>query len=196
MSEKKPSVRDKVGNYVYGQITMLSDDMKNSGGKAKLAALRRGAGKIPGELPELWGSFLNNLSDDMISRSSKPTEAEWAIYLSLTLYALHQQGSSESVHAEKISLGKAASMLMSEPTDDERERVLRRFGPVVTAKDMPELSHHLRCFIKLIRSKSIKLDYVMLARDLYDFQFEEKRRKTQFRWGQDFYYIEKNKKGD
>ena len=182
MSEKDISKRDKIGKYVYGQIAMLADSMKNSGGKAKLAALRRGAGKIPGELPELWGIFLNDLPEDMQNRSGEPTKEEWAIYLSLTLYALHQQGSSQSVHAEKISLGRAAAMLMSEPTEDERERVLRRFGPVVTAKDMPELSHHLRCLIELMRSKSIPLDYVMLARDLYDYQFEERRRKNRLRW--------------
>lgn len=168
MSVKERSVREKVGNYVYGQITLLADNMKNSGGKAMLAKLRRGAGKTPGELPELWGLFLNNIPDEMMSKNGEPTRAEWAIYLSLTLFALHQQGNSDSVHAEKISLGKAAALLMNEPTDDERERILRRFGPVVTAKDMSELSHHMRCLIELIRSKGIKLDYVMLAKDIYD----------------------------
>lgn len=191
MSVKERSVREKVGNYVYGQITLLADNMKNSGGKAMLAKLRRGAGKTPGELPELWGIFLNSIPDEMMSKNGEPTRAEWAIYLSLTLFALHQQGNSDSVHAEKISLGKAAAMLMNEPTDDERERVLRRFGPVVTAKDMSELSHHLRCLIELMRSKGIKLDYVMLAKDIYDFQFDKGKKKTQLRWGQDYYYIDK-----
>lgn len=191
MSVKERSVREKVGNYVYGQITLLADNMKNSGGKAMLAKLRRGAGKTPGELPELWGIFLNSIPDEMMSKNGEPTRAEWAIYLSLTLFALHQQGNSDSVHAEKISLGKAAAMLMNEPTDDERERVLRRFGPVVTAKDMSELSHHLRCLIELMRSKGIKLDYVMLAKDIYDFQFDKGKKKTQLCWGQDYYYIDK-----
>ncbi len=194
MSVKERSVREKVGNYVYGQITLLADNMKNSGGKAMLAKLRRGAGKTPGELPELWGLFLNNIPDEMMSKNGEPTRAEWAIYLSLTLFALHQQGNSDSVHAEKISLGKAAALLMNEPTDDERERILRRFGPVVTAKDMSELSHHMRCLIELIRSKGIKLDYVMLAKDIYDFQFDEGKKKIQLRWGQDYYYIDKGEK--
>ena len=189
------SERENVGKYVYGQINQLTENMKYSGGRAMLANLRRGAGKAPGDLPKLWGIFLNNLPDEMRSRNGEPTKAEWAIYLSLTLYALHQQGHSESVHSDKISLGKAAAMLMDDQTDDERERVLRRFAPVVTAKDMSELSHHLRCLVQLLsaKGKEISLDYVRLAKDIYDFQFDEGKKKVRLRWGQDFYFIEKEK---
>ncbi|MBR1392307.1 MAG: type I-E CRISPR-associated protein Cse2/CasB [Ruminococcus sp.] len=185
------SRKEEVGKYVYGQIKALSADTKRNA--ATLARLRRGAGKVPGELPELWGTFLNGIPDELLSRSGKPTEAEWAIYLSLTLYALHQQGSSESVNSKDIGLGNAAANLMKEPTDDERERVLRRFGPVVTAKDMPELSHHLRCLVELLKSKGIKLDYVRLAKDIFDFQFDDSRKNVQLSWGRDFYY---NNKGE
>lgn len=191
MSEKTISAREKVGKYVYGQIAMLTENMKYSGGKAMLANLRRGAGKTPGELPELWGIFLNGIPDEMLSRNGEPTKEEWAIYISLTLYALHQQGNSESIHKDGVGFGKAAAMLMNEQTDKERERVLRRFGPAVTANDMYELSHHMRCLIELMRNKGIKLDYAMLAKDIYDFQFSEGKKKVQLRWGQDFYYIEK-----
>lgn len=178
-------------SYVNRQIALLVQGMKNSGGRARLANLRRGVGKTPGELPELWGSFLNEIPEELLSQNGKPTYAEWAIYLSLTLFALHQQGNGESVHAEGISLGAAAAKLMNEPSDAERERVLRRFGPVVTAKDMPELSHHLRGMIQLMKAKGIRLDYGKLARDLYDFQSENARKRVQLRWGQDFYHIDK-----
>ena len=191
MSEKTISAREKIGKYVYGQIALLTENMKYSGGKAMLANLRRGAGKTPGELPELWGIFLNGIPGEMLSRNGEPTKEEWAIYISLTLYALHQQGNSESIHKDGIGFGKAAAMLMNEQTDKERERVLRRFGPAVTANDMYELSHHMRCLIELMRNKGIKLDYAMLAKDIYDFQFSEGKKKVQLRWGQDFYYIEK-----
>lgn len=185
------SVREEVGKYVYGQIQKLTSEMKYSGGKAKLARLRRGVGKVPGELPELWGVFLCDIPDELLSQNGVPTHAEWAIYLSLTLFAVHQQGNSESVHSEKISFGKAAAGLLDDRSDEERERVLRRLGPVLTAKDMPELSHHLRCLIELLRAKNIHLDYVRLAKDVYDFQFEESQKKVQLLWAQDFYYNEK-----
>ena len=178
----------EISQYMNRQLTSLINLKETSSGKAKLARLRRGAGKIPGELPELWGEFLNGIPEDMISKTGEPTPEEWAVYLSLTLFALHQQGNSGSVHQQGKSLGRAASELMSSDSDDERERILRRFGPVVTAKDMSELSHHLRCMIQLFSAKGIGLDYEKLAEDIYWFQSDEKRINVQLRWGQDFYY--------
>lgn len=178
-----------VGQYMNKQLNSLIDQKDTSVGKARLARLRRGAGRVPGEIPELWGEFLNGMPEKFISSNGEPTYAEWAIYISLTLFALHQQGNTNSVNCKGKSLGRAAAELMSENTDEERERVLRRFGPVVTAKDMPELSHHLRCLIQLFSSKDISLDYEMLAEDLMWFQFDDKRKNVQLRWGHDFYYI-------
>lgn len=181
-----------ISHYINKQLASLICQKDSSGGKARLARLRRGAGKSPGELPELWGEFLNGMPENMLSRSDEPSYAEWAVYLSLTMFAIHQQGKGESVHSKDISLGRAAAMLLEKDTDDERERVLRRFGPVVTAKDMPELAHHLRCLIQLMSSKNIRLDYAMLAEDIYKFQFDDKRKNLQLKWGRDFYY----KKGE
>lgn len=59
--------------------------------RAELAKLRRGIGHAPGELPELWGSFLLEMPESFQGRSA-PSAAEWAVYLALTLYAMHQQG--------------------------------------------------------------------------------------------------------
>ena len=181
-----------VGQYMNKQLNSLIDQKDTSVGKARLARLRRGAGRVPGEIPELWGEFLNGMPEKFISRNGEPSREEWAIYISLTLFALHQQGNTNSVNCKGKSLGRAAAELMSENTDEERERVLRRFGPVVTAKDMSELSHHLRCLIQLFSSKGISLDYEMLAEDLMWFQFDDKRKNVQLKWGQDFYY----KKGE
>ena len=181
-----------VSQYMSKQLNSLINQKDSSGGKARLARLRRGAGRVPGEIPELWGEFLNGMPENFISSNGEPTYAEWAIYISLTLFALHQQGNTNSVNCRGKSLGMAAAELMSENTDEERERVLRRFGPVVTAKDMSELFYHLRCLIQLFSSKGIGLDYEMLADDIMWFQFDDKRKSVQLRWGQDFYY----KKGE
>ncbi len=185
-------MKEKIKKYTAKQIFILYEQLSTSIGKAKLANLRRGIGKIPGELPELWGVFLNDIPEEFLSKTGEPTKEEWAIYLTLTLYALHQQGNSENVNEEKISIGKAAAMLMNEKNDDEYERILRRFGPVVTSKDMPELMHHLRSLIQLIKSKGIHLDYVKLSGDIYQYQFYNSRKKVQLQWGQDFYYNKNN----
>ena len=45
--------------------------------RAELAKLRRGIGHAPGELPELWGSFLLGMPESFQGRSA-PSAAEWA----------------------------------------------------------------------------------------------------------------------
>lgn len=138
-----------VREEMYKRVQELIRQKGTSGGRAALANLRRGIGKKPGEMPELWDVFFNKMSPELFSKSNEPSMAEWAIYISMTMFALHQQGSTEAVHCEGRSLGSAAADLMEEKTDENRERIMRRFGPVVTAKDMPELSHHIRGLVPL-----------------------------------------------
>ena len=64
--------------------------------RAELAKLRRGVGRKPGDLPELWGSFLLGMPESFQGRSG-PSHAEWAVYLALTLYAVHQQSTSKTM---------------------------------------------------------------------------------------------------
>ena len=45
--------------------------------RAELAKLRRGVGHRPGELPELWGSFLLGMPEGFQGNNG-PTAAEWA----------------------------------------------------------------------------------------------------------------------
>ncbi|MBQ8514158.1 MAG: type I-E CRISPR-associated protein Cse2/CasB [Ruminococcus sp.] len=188
------SIKAMTKAYTASQIRDLLRNRDTNGGRAMLANLRRGIGKIPGEMPELWGIFLGGLDDALYGRNGNPSFAEWAVYLSLTLFALHQQGSAEAVHQEKISLGNAAAELIdrSKNEDEERSRIMRRFGPVITASDMQELSHHLRGMIQLFKANNVHLDYVQLAGDLFDFQYPDSRRKVQLRWGEDFYHIAKS----
>lgn len=138
-----------IRNEMKDRVQKLIAQKDTSDGKANLAKLRHGIGKMPGEMPELWDVFFNKMSPELFSKSNEPSMAEWAIYISLTMFALHQQGSTEAVHCEGRSLGSAAADLMEEKTDENRERIMRRFGPVVTAKDMPELSHHIRGLVPL-----------------------------------------------
>ena len=65
--------------------------------RARLAELRRGVGHQPatagavGQLPA--GTAQRALGQGNGGRRVPgPSEAEWAVYLALTLYALHQQG--------------------------------------------------------------------------------------------------------
>lgn len=181
----------EIGKYVRTQIRLLAENdrkLEESSSKARLAQLRRGIGKKPGELPELWGSFLNNLSEELMSKNNEPSYAEWAIYTALTLFSLHQQGHSEPMHAEgkENHFGRAVRKLVH--NEDDEENIRKKLSIAARSDDMTELSYHLKTIVKLLENNDIKLDYVDLAKDLYGFQFESNVDEVRLKWGQDFYY--------
>ena len=157
--------------------------------RAELAKLRRGIGHAPGELPELWGSFLLGMPESFQGRSA-PSAAEWAVYLALTLYAMHQQGNDRPMNCPGNTLGRAVRQLAernSAGQDWTEASVLRRFNALATADSMPEVLHHLRGMIQLLRREGIPLDYPQLAEDLYQYQFVDGAPNVRLRWGRDLY---------
>lgn len=165
--------------------------------RAELAELRRGVGRQPGELPALWGSFLAEMPEELRGTDG-PSKAEWAIYLALTLYALHQQGANRaegSMNQPGKTLGGAVRRLAETTAagqDWTESSVLRRFNALATADSMPEISHHLRGMIQLLRREKIPLDYPQLAVDLYRLQFVESAPNVRLQWGRELYTIEKS----
>lgn len=162
--------------------------------RALLTKLRRGVGRQPGDMPELWAILLDGLPEEMQGRRlESPSREEWAIYMALTIYALHQQGSDvkkEPMHRKDIGLGAAAKQLsvrLPGDTQDNLVRVSRRFNQVATADSMEEMAHYLRSFVQLLRANGVALDYGMLAADLYGYQFENLAAGVRLRWGRDFY---------
>ncbi len=157
--------------------------------RAALANLRRGVGRRPGEMPQLYGELLQDMPEEMYAAGDKPSYAEWAVYLALTLYALHQQGKdlkADNMNREGVSLGGAASRLASDQED--RERIWKRFYIVASSEDMQEMSYHLRSLVKLLRDSDIPMDYPRLAKDLYLYQLSyESADHVRLIWGQDFY---------
>jgi CRISPR system Cascade subunit CasB len=191
---------ERVYAFVAAKIGALQKE--SPWGKAMLAKLRRGIGKEPGEMPDIWEVTLGDLPEALMRQGKdedfRPTEAEWAIHTALTLYALHQQGKDQpmSVSGKKegdkiiygASLGKAARQLIK-PDKSNEQAVKRRFDAMATAKDLTELSHHARGLIQLMKAADppIRLDYPQFAKDLYFYQFDDARDKIRLRWGQDFY---------
>ena len=83
--------------------------------RAALANLRRGAGRAPGDLPSLWGTIFDGMPENMAGSGAAPSRAEWAVYIALTLYALHQQGrdpAREPMNAEGAGMGRAAAQMV------------------------------------------------------------------------------------
>ena len=182
---------------VHERLARLSQD-NAAAARGDLANLRHGVGRFPGELPSLWGMLFAGLPEEMLGRYGEPSKEEWAIYSAMTLYALHQQGRdprNDSVlsKGKDVSLGRAAARLAAKLGGDtaSRERVGRRFYQVALAPDIAAMAYYLRGFIQILRAEGVDLDYPMLAKDLYQYQFNEGPRAVRLRWGQDFYAIEK-----
>ncbi|MDO4564490.1 MAG: type I-E CRISPR-associated protein Cse2/CasB [Clostridia bacterium] len=176
-----------VRNFVGGRIAELLNSGSESATRAALANLRRGIGREPGSIPELWGLTLEGMPAELYSQNGVPTRGEWAVYIALTMFALHQQGKDlkrSPMNCKDISLGRAVRKLVE---GDDEKRVKRRFDKVVTADSPQELSHHLRGLVQLFKSKDIPLDYAQLSADLFLFQFESPRDTVRLRWAQDFY---------
>ena len=201
MNRQKDSITQAIRGYVDGKIQWLWALPENQR-RAELAKLRRGIGHAPGELPDLWGGLLQGMPASFYGTNG-PSHEEWAVYLALTLYALHQQ-SNDTVCVSRpgSTLGWAVRRLAEQTVangqDWTESSILRRFNALATAEEITETSHHLRGMIQLLRAAkdgSIPLDYPRLAVDLYELQcddphYSDKPANVRLRWGQDLYRSE------
>jgi len=182
-----------VNKYVSGKIARLLESNNESFVRASLARLRRGIGKNPGSLPDIWELTLEGMPEELISRTYKtePTYAEWAAHMALTLFALHQQGKNpqESPMSQSDKPLGGAVRAYTLINDASADAVKRRFDAAITSNSVDELAVHLRGLIQLLRSASIPLDYPQLAEDLYRFQSTESRDSVRLSWGRSYYYI-------
>jgi CRISPR system Cascade subunit CasB len=185
---------DDVYKLTIKKIEYLQGIKGIGAGKGILAELRRGVGKHPGEMPELWGFIFDDMSDELLGDKNS-FRAEWAVYTALTLYALHCQGSDREVYVKGVSIGQAAAGLVS--SEDDVQRVMNRLNLVVTAVSQDDLAYHLRGLIQLIKGSNIGLDHAALAKEIYLFSNSDIANDIKLRWGRDFYRsIYNNSKGE
>jgi CRISPR system Cascade subunit CasB len=189
------------GKYAY-QIKKLTQTKverlltESPWSRAMLAKLRRGIGKQPGELPDLFEILLGDMPEELYGRGDDPSYSEWAIYTALTLFALHQQGKDHPMSVggktenknTGNSLGAAVGYLVKQDRDRE-PAIKRRFDSVATANEFTEFAHHARGLIQLLRAGDIALDYPRFAEDLFWYQFDEMRNRVRLHWGEDYYRI-------
>lgn len=191
--ERRPAgevVGDVAGEYVAElQRGYLAD---NSAAVALLAQLRRGAGKLPQDVPELWGvtgtERLYQRQEGLYG--TEASRAEAALFLAVTLYALHQQSRSEGMHQPGVELGAAVRRLMYERLntfDQMDEPIRRRFVRVGAAATPDTLAYRLREIVSLLRGEAIPLDYARLARHLYQAQLPGGLQQVRRQWGRSFH---------
>lgn len=153
-------------------------------GRAEVAALRKGANRAPGELPEIWELTRVEVPD---GAGDAPTREEIAVHTAMTLYAVHQQSRSECMFVPGRGLGRAAHELVG--TDEENPSARARFNALVTSTTVAELRHHLRNLVSLLRSRGIALDHAMLADDIARFQRPGGAKSVRLAWARQYYSL-------
>ena len=153
-------------------------------GRAEVAALRKGANRAPGELPEIWELTRVEVPD---GAGDAPTREEIAVHTAMTLYAVHQQSRSECMFVPGRGLGRAAHELVG--TDEENPSARARFNALVTSTTVAELRHHLRNLVSLLRSRGIALDHAMLADDIVRFQRPGVAKSVRLAWARQYYSL-------
>ena len=184
--------RAEIERFVSYKLSYLIEISGQGEGAGMLAVLRKGIGHEPGEIPELFGVLLTDMPGEFMSKGTAPTREEWACYISLTLYAMHQQGNDpqkDSAHSDReVSIGSAMLDYVRLSDDgNARSRMAAKLQMLSSSKDMAEFSYHLRSIIKLLKTKGISLNYAQLAGDIYDFQLPGQKAGVFLKWGQDFY---------
>lgn len=148
-------------------------------GRAAFAKVRRGAGKEPGTVPEMWKFHLHLEGDETDWRTNAEHHA-------LVLFGFHQQSSSTRVHSKGARLGSAIWKLRDRFSADA---VDARFFRAVTAVDLDELALHLRGLVMQLRSLDPvpAIDYSALVEDLTRWQNPDQIDRIRRKWGSQYH---------
>ncbi|MEV0318159.1 type I-E CRISPR-associated protein Cse2/CasB [Streptomyces sp. NPDC050658] len=179
-----------VGTLVEDQIRRLQQGYlaDRSDAVGALARLRRGAGRDPMTVPDLWGLIdLGKLhADPDLGGEHAQIHAQNATCTALTLWACHQQSRQSAMHRSGgPELGAAVRRLM--PVGEMDEPVRKRFVRVGAAPTWDLLAARLRELVTLLRRDEISLDYALLAHQLHAWQRADRRDAVRRSWGRSFH---------
>ena len=148
--------------YIYHTVGKLQDGYKDnsSWAKERLAILRHVANRSIGDSPETWDVLYDeSFPESLIGMGQNPTRGEQAAFLTLTLYAVHQQSKRHGVHVktEKGSRPRTLGTAVREfatatGTELFDSSLYRRFTAMVQSQTIEGVAHHLRSLIKLFRT--------------------------------------------
>ncbi|GAT18382.1 hypothetical protein IWT5_00656 [Secundilactobacillus silagincola] len=169
---------------------------ENNVDKATLSSLR-GAPTIVSQRAEtVWPIMLPYMAEDLLSPNGRPSWGENAVYTATRLFALYQQGNDQLVYApydkEKSESGKnffsALAVLRRNP--DSRDALDRRAQALFGSSNFGSVVHSLTQLASILKSNKlgIKIDFPVLAQNLFDFQTSFENASTvKLLWGQEYY---------
>lgn len=160
---------NRVTSYMVVQKIIFALNKQGETGNISgtLAVLRRSIGKNYEEASAVWPIIIPFMPDEFIGTSA-PTYGEKAVYNTMQLYALGQQG-SKKVENDKDSrnMGNSLGTLRT----DDSVSLDRRFRSLITTSSYDEFVHQLQQIYKLGKAKgNLKVNFPKLADDLFWYQ--------------------------
>ncbi|HQG08414.1 MAG TPA: type I-E CRISPR-associated protein Cse2/CasB [Dysgonamonadaceae bacterium] len=154
----------------YSRFVDYLIELADSKNRGALAALRRGLGCKPGEVPEMFPYVIPFLPEN----PSK--ELENAYYLIASLFALHP------VNTNGGNMGNHLASCIR--TEDDRAAIERRFI-VLLNSHVDDLGDSLRQSISFLKSKEMPVNYKQLLNDLLHWSHPE--HYVQRNWARGFW---------
>lgn len=173
-------------------LKVIETQLEYSSGRAILAKLRNSIGRPLSYTIEIWPIILEYVPDEYLNEYAVLTDEEDAILSTLQLYALYQQGMSQSVlpqsDADKYFRNFGYSLSFLRQSDDSTA-IDRRFNTLITSSNDDEFKYHLRQMTSLLKTKSkdlVPVDFAKLCEDLYWFK-RGYRESIRLSWSKSYY---------
>ncbi|OYO16966.1 type I-E CRISPR-associated protein Cse2/CasB [Enemella evansiae] len=177
-------------DVVNARIVSLAPDPASltPSGRAALAQLRRGAGKPPGSIPEIWQYTMAELGDGAAAPVGR---REVAVHVALTQWAMHQQSKGAHMHRRDRPFGSALRLLASTQNraTPQESPAYRRMMALASSRNLAGITTHSRGLIGQLRTAGFGFNYGDWAEDLYWIQVPGHAVDVQRRWGRDFYRL-------
>ncbi|MDR7294458.1 type I-E CRISPR-associated protein Cse2/CasB [Pseudoglutamicibacter albus] len=153
-----------------------------------IAVLAQAAGRPIGSSLQALKWTIDEAPSGWVSNDGQASRAELAAYATLTLFAVHHRSRKDtSPHTDAVKFGQAVRQAVDPATNGTG--VERRFEQLGAATSWEQLLGRLRSLIQLLKQDRRAFDYGQLAKDLFDWQFPERRNTVRLRWGRDFYNL-------
>lgn len=177
------------GRHVVGMVARLAPDSGPTAASVSACAqLRRGLGREPGSVPEIWPWTVDGLTND--ETSDRVTAEEAAVHHALTLFAFHQQGKSARMHDPDRTFGAAVRWLADRGRGERpihETPVYRRFSALTTAGSVGEVSVHGRGLVGQLKAEGLGFDYARFADDLFYLGLPGRAAAVRRRWSRAFF---------
>lgn len=189
-SEGRANTTSELVRFVLHRSHALGEGYRSNRASAveAIAVLAQAAGRPIGSSLQALKWTIDEAPSGWVSNDGQASRAELAAYATLTLFAVHHRSRKDaSPHTDAVKFGQAVRQAVDSATNGTG--IERRFEQLGAATSWDQLLGRLRSLVQLLKQDRRAFDYGQLAKDLFDWQFPERRNTVRLRWGRDFYNL-------